>query len=122
MKPMKAWLGENRDGGLKITQGKGERSIVCHIGVQKGFVKPACLVFCGRKSLKDSDYHTEINSDVFLNWIEKKVFCNIPKSSVVVIDRATYHLKLTQQSAPAASNLKKAKLAQWLVDRNIKVK
>ena len=122
MKPKRAWLNENREGEQKIPQGKGERSIVCHIGSEDGFVEPACLIFCGKKSLKHSDYHTEMNSEVFLDWIERKVFCNIPKSSVVVIDRATYHLKLTQQSAPAASNLKKAKLAQWLVDRNIKVK
>ena len=72
MTPAKAWLDKNCKGGLKPTQGKGERSIVCHIGSQKGFLKEACLIFRGKKALKDSDYHSEMNSNVFLDWMEKK--------------------------------------------------
>lgn len=120
MKPKKAWLDTNREGGQKIPQGKGERSIVCHVGSENGFVQPAQLIFCGKKSLKDSDYHTEMNSDVFWDWIERRVFCNIPRGSVVVIGRATYHLKLTRKSA--SSNLKKVEFAEWLVEKKIKEK
>ena len=41
MMPMKAWVDENRDSGQKTPQGKGERSIVCHVGSKKGFVESA---------------------------------------------------------------------------------
>ena len=50
----------------------------------------------------------------------KKVFSNISAESVVVIDRATYHLKLTQQLAPPASNLKKLSLHSGLLRKKLK--
>ena len=79
MQPKKAWLDESKKGVPKPTQGKGERSIVCHIGSEKGFVHPACLIFRGKKSLKDSDYHTEMNTQVFMDWLEKKFYATFLK-------------------------------------------
>ena len=72
MKPLKIWLDENREGGQKVPPGKGERSIICHVGSEMGFVEPACLIFHGKKALKTSDYRTEMNSEVFLDWMGKK--------------------------------------------------
>ena len=63
-----------------------------------------------------------MNTQVFMDWLEKKVLCNIPEGSLVVLDRATYHADLTNDSKPVASNLKKAEFAQWLVDKKINFK
>ena len=59
-------------GPPQLPQGKGERSIVCHIGCEHGFVEQARLINRGNKALKDSDYHTEMNWDVFGHWMEEK--------------------------------------------------
>ena len=46
-------LDENGRGGLKVPQGKGERSIICRIGGENGFVENAKLIFRGTKSKKN---------------------------------------------------------------------
>ena len=40
-------------------------------------------------------------------WIENNVFGAVPAVSVIVLDRATYHMKLTEDSKPASSNFTK---------------
>ena len=59
---------------------------------------------------------------MFQKWINDKVFGNILKGSVVVLDRATYHMTLTEDSKPATSNLSKQELAEWLFQRKIRAK
>lgn len=113
------WLDENGRGGLKVPQGKGERSIICHIGGENGFVENAKLIFRGTKSKKISDYHSEMNSAVFLDWLETKVLPNVPTNSVIVLDRATYHTTVTDETRPAQSTYTKLQFAQWLCGHNI---
>ena len=119
MTPSKIWLDQDKVSALKMPQGKGERSIISHIGGESGFVPQARLIFRGAKALKDSDYHTEMNAEVFQDWMKKKVFKNIPAGSVIVLDRATYHQKLTEKTKPASSSLRKAEFAEWLVQKKI---
>ena len=52
----------------------------------------------------------------------KKVFLNVPPSSVIVVDKATYHQILSEETKPAASTLTKLEFAQWLQKRKIRVK
>ena len=120
MTPMHAWLDPTREGGPTLPQGKGQRSIVCHIGCEYGFVEGARLIYRGNKALKDSDYHTEMNTAVFQKWIEDKVFKTVPPGSVIVIDRATYHTTLTEETKPAASSFTKLKFAEWLIQHKIR--
>ena len=57
-------------------------------------------MFRGSKSSKSSDYHTEMNWDVFSSWCESKVFSEINKTnqkSIVVLDRVTYHTHLDEK-------------------------
>ncbi|TMW55725.1 hypothetical protein Poli38472_010607 [Pythium oligandrum] len=119
MTPANMWLDDEGQGGRAVPQGKGERSIVCHIGGRDGFVDGAKLIFRGSKALKDSDYHTEMNSSVFLDWMRRKVLPAVPSRSVIVIDRATYHTTLTEQTKPAKSTFRKAQLAEWLVAHGV---
>ena len=63
-----------------------------------------------------------MNGDVFENWMETKVFPNVPAGSVIVVDRATYHMTLTKETKPASSFFNKQQLAEWLVEKKVKVK
>ena len=54
--------------------------------------------------------------------MKEKVFPNVPADSVIVLDRASYHIVLTEKSKPAFSNMKKQQFAEWLVKHKIKVK
>jgi len=119
MTPANVWLDEDGHGGLKVPQGKGERSIICHVGGRDGFVPGAKLIFRGSKALKDSDYHTEMNASVFLDWMRRKVLPAVPAKSIIVVDRATYHTTLTEQTKPAKSTFRKLQLAEWLVAHGV---
>ena len=83
-----------------VPSGKGERSILCHVGSKDvGLLKGCMLLFRGSKSSKSSDYHTEMNWNVFSHWSESKVFPSVKKigrKSVLVLDRATYHTVLDE--------------------------
>lgn len=68
------------------------------------------LIFRGKKALSGSNYHSEMNSTVFLDLLEKKVFPSISPRSVLVIDRAIYHTTLTKESQPAKAVYNKAEL------------
>ena len=105
-----------------MPQGKGERSIVAHVGDEKRFLEEAKLIYRGKKALKDSDYHSEMNAEVFQHWMEEKVFANVPSGSVIVVDRATYHQVLTDDTKPASSQLNELQLAQWIQKHKICVK
>lgn len=48
-----------------------------------------------------SDYHSEMNYDLFLRWLKEIVFPKIKeigKNAVLVLDRATYHNFKTENS------------------------
>ncbi|DAZ93081.1 TPA: hypothetical protein N0F65_010097 [Lagenidium giganteum] len=107
MTPSRVWLDDEGEGGFAVPQGKGERLIICHVGGRSGFVVGAKLIFRGSKALKDSDYHTEMNASVFMDWMKRRVFPAVPRRSVIVIDRATYHTTLTDATKPARSTFKK---------------
>jgi len=68
------------------------------------------LVFKGKK--RAGDYHIEVSSAVLRKWLQDQVLPNIG-GEVLVVDRAPYHMKLTEESRPANSSMKKSQLADW---------
>lgn len=49
---------------------KGVRIILLHVGsVQTGFLKECKMVFCSKKSFVTDDFHSEINSQLFLQMV-----------------------------------------------------
>ena len=122
MTPLRAWLDKHKEGAPSLPQGKGQRTIICNIGNEDGFVEQARLIYRGKKALKNSDYHTEMNSEVFQKWMENNVFGAVPAGSVIVLDRATYHMKLTENSKPAFSDFTKEDFANWLLAEKLKPK
>lgn len=119
------WLNENisqdkgwTDGTVKGTigspLGKGKRLIICHAGSKQGWIKAAPLVF---QSKKTSDYHEDMNSEVFENWFFNTLIPAIPKGSSIIMDNAPYHSRI-KDKAPTSSSMK-ADMAKWLTERGI---
>eukprot|EP00170_Pyropia_yezoensis_P003027 contig_12710_g3034 len=112
MTPSRTWNDGNLRARLNVPSGKGGRIIIAHVGSRStGLVKDAALVFIGKK--KTGDYHGEMNSQVWLKWLQDSVLPKM-KGGVLVVDRAPYHMVLTDDTRPASSKLRKAELADWL--------
>lgn len=111
--------GDSTSGILKTPSGSGERSILSHvISETSGLLEDCMLLYRGAKSNKDSDYHSEMNWDVFSNWCTTKVFPAIAKhkkKSVLVLDRATYHTKLDDEDRRPTTAWNKAKLSDAII-------
>lgn len=96
---------------LNVPSGKGKRIIIAHLVSRKtGLVDEASLVFVGQKAT--GEYHGEMNSNVWLRWLEAEVLPKI-MGDVWVVDRAPYHPMMTDDTRPASRNLRKAQLADW---------
>jgi len=112
MTPRRTWADGGLQARLDVPSGKGARIIIAHVGSREtGHVADAGLVFVGKK--KSGDYHGEMNSDLWLKWLKQKVLPKI-RGAVLVVDRAPYHTKLTTETRPASSKMRKADLADWL--------
>jgi len=78
---------------------------------QTGLVDGSSLFFIRKK--KTGDYHYEMNSDRWLEWLNDDVFPNM-HGGVLVIDRAPDHLVRTESTRPANTKMRKAEVAAWL--------
>jgi len=78
---------------------------------ETGLVEGASLVFIGKKMT--GDYHYEMNSGRWLEWLKDDVFPKI-RGGLLVIDRAPYHLVRTENTRPAKTKMRKAEVAAWL--------
>ncbi|RZF32437.1 hypothetical protein LSTR_LSTR001901 [Laodelphax striatellus] len=110
----KGWFDDSLS-GVAAQISKGERLIILHAGGEMGFI-PNCLTMW-KASKKTGDYHDNVNSDIYVRWLNEKLLPNLPPRSVVVIDNASYHNK--QIDKCPTSNSTKADMQQWLNDRNI---
>jgi len=114
--PGRIWTEKSSRARLNVPSGKGARIIIAHVGSRKtGLVPGASLVFKGTK--KTGGYHGETNSAVWLKWLQDQVLPKIG-GGVLVVDRAPYHMKLTEKSRPTNSSMKKSQLADWLEEHD----
>ncbi len=54
-----------------------------------------------------------MNAELFQKWFSKMLLPNIPPNSIIVMDSASYHKALTENSAPIATSSKK-RIRDWL--------
>lgn len=109
------WVPDGNDGSRrKLPLGKGERLIILHAGcASQGFLPGCDLVF--RAKAKDNrDYHTEMNGDVFFEWVQNKLVPALPKKSLIVMDNAPYHSVQDPNSKNPTSNNRKGDMIAWL--------
>lgn len=110
----KGWTDGTVKGTLAAPLGKGKRLIICHAGSQQGWIEAPPLVF---RSNKTSDYHEDMNADVFERWFFETLLPCIPVGSVIIMDNAPYHSRV-KDKAPT-SNSTKGEMTKWLKDRKI---
>lgn len=110
--PSRMWNDDNLRARLDVTSGKGGRIIIARVGSRNtGLVEDAALVFVGPKA--SGDYHREMNLQECLQWLEDSALPKI-KGAVLVVDRAPYHMVLTDDTRLATSKMRNAELADWL--------
>ena len=102
-------------GGFPCPLGKGKRLIIVHAGSTTGFVLNAKLNFVSKTN--SSDYHDEMNSKHFEEWLQSKVFPSILEGSTIVMDNASYHSVRTEK--PPNSNNTGEQMQDWLQKNNI---
>jgi DDE superfamily endonuclease len=116
MSPGKAWQDDGGEIMYKVPSGSGDRAIVSHLGsAETGLLDGCLLLYNDAKSNNNADYHSEMNASVFLDWLLKKVFPRMKefgKTCVLVLDRATYHTRLT----PHTNRMRKSYTKPELVD------
>jgi len=96
---------------VKKPTGKGDRLIIINAVTRNGWVPNAKLVFKSTK--KTGDYHGQMNYELFSRWFENELLAHIPKESLIIMDNASYHNTLSENSAPTA-NCKKDAIKFWL--------
>ena len=109
------WIDSDGKGGWKVPSGKGEKLIVLHAGGVNGWVEEADLVF--KSKTNSADYHYEMNSEHFFEWMTEKLLPTLNEPSVIILDNASYHNK--QQDKPTATQNKKGDIREWLDEHNI---
>ena len=113
--PSKCWVDRDGKGDISASLRKGQRLIIVHAGSCDGFVPQADLNFVSKNS---GDYHDEMNGKHFEEWLENKVFPNIPENSTVIMDNASYHSVKAEKTPNMKS--KKADMQSWLTQKNVK--
>ena len=114
----KAWFREGIAADIPSPSGKGQRVIISHVGSKKGGLLPGALLsYRGANSAQSSDCHSEMNTEVFLDWLGKKVLPKIAElsdSATLVLDRASYRAKLTDFTRPPTTGMRKAALIKCI--------
>ena len=116
--PKKQWNDGATDSMPKVPPGKGPRWIIIGAGTKDGWVHETFTMWKGH--VKSEDYHSEMNGQVFKQWVMERLLPNIPSTAVIVVDRASYHLILTEASKGASSSMTKDQLYNWLDQSQIK--
>ena len=55
-----------------------------------------------RSKTKAADYHDEMNSEHFMEWITEQLLSRLEEPCVIILDNASYHNK--QRDKPPTSN------------------
>ena len=109
------WVDSDGKGGFKHAVGKGPRLIIVHVGGVAGWTAKTDLIF--RAKSKTGDYHSEMNSEHFLDWFKNQLCTNIPVGSLIVLDNASYHN--TQADKIPTMSRKKSDIQPWLSNHGI---
>ncbi len=110
------WYFDDDGPWIQKPTGKGERLIIINAITKDGWVPGAKLTFKSTK--KTGDYHGQMNQELFTKWFKDKLLPNIPKSSLIIMDNASYHNILSAHSVPTAK-CNRERIRFWLEQNNI---
>jgi len=79
--------------GISRPAGKGTRCIIIGCGSSNGWVPNSATVWkrTAKDGVKSEDYHSDINAELFEDWLQNSVLPNLEPNSVLVFDNASYH-------------------------------
>jgi hypothetical protein len=101
-----------------IPSGKGKRIVILHAGsAESGFIEGCELVFLGIHD-ENGDYHSEMNTVLFMSWFDK-LLQRLEQPSVIVDDNASYHNARTEETRAPNMSARKDVLCKWLSDKKI---
>lgn len=101
--------------GLHTPISKGDRLIIVHAGGEEGFVPNAVAMW--KAGVKSGDYHDNMNSSNFMQWVKNQLVPNLKPNTVLVVDNAKYH-NSELDKAPTSKS-KKDEMIEWLEEKNI---
>ena len=110
------WYVEEDGPWIQKPTGKGERLIIMNAITKDGWVLGAKNVF--KSTRKTGDYHGQMNAHQFQKWFSKMLLPNLPPNSIIIMDNASYHKALTEDSAPITTSSKE-KIRSWLEKNDI---
>ncbi|CAF4780937.1 unnamed protein product [Rotaria socialis] len=111
------WFSDTREGRLRKSDGKGARLAISAIIDQHGFHLPSVEIFnCTTDHNMDSEH--------FIKWIKSTSFRlrdeHGPNDRIcIIIDNATLHSELTDDTKPAKRAWRKSEIQQWLIRHRI---
>ena len=114
----KSWSDGTPETVDTIPPGKGPRWIMIGAGTKDGWIEGSFKMWKG--NVQSEDYHTEMNGDVFKDWMHEHLLPNVQPNAVIVIDRASYHLQLRESSKAAPVSQRKVILVEWLLQHGSK--
>ena len=94
----------------KKGSGTGKRFIILHAGSVTGFVPGASLIFSSTS--KSSDYHDNMNCEMFEKWIKDQLIPNLDTPSLIVLDNVSYHSRILNKQP--TSSWQKSDIYEWL--------
>jgi hypothetical protein len=100
-------INENKIQKMNKAVGKGARFTVINAISEDGFVKNGELIV----------YKTEINSQIFEEYLEKKLLPELPPNSIVIYDNCSVHSRRHNKTPTQSTNIESIK--EWLKNNNI---
>ena len=82
---------------------------------ENALIEGAFLAFEAKKGT--GDYHGQFDWEVFQHWFNEQLRVNLPPRSLIILDRCPFHT--VSRDAIGPSQMKKAELQTWLMDRGI---
>lgn len=112
-------LGDERGTCCKFTPtGKGQRLIVLDAGCRDvGLIPSVGEAFVAK--CDTGDYHSEMNHKHFFDWWKNTLLPVLPGPSTIVIDNASYHSIMTEDSKSPNTATKKEDIRDWLRTKGI---
>lgn len=111
----KSWQDDDVRSVRKPQGFDGKRFIVLDAGSKDGFIKNCSLLFASKSKMLD--YHGEMNSEMFTNWVRERLIPNLEEPSLIIMDNAPYHT--VQIEKQPSSAWRKAQIVEWLTENGI---
>lgn len=117
----KEWSDGSAEFDRGVPSGKGDRWIVLGVGNNKTGWKRNLFKMWTADSSKGEDYHGNMDAAIFETFVKKYMEeAEAEDRSVLVIDRAPYHMQLTDETRRATKGMKRDDLADWIISHDVK--